>query len=130
VPLDPRLVDQFRRRYDIIVTEGLAFHQDQPPLATPATNGGRKRRGRPPRRTGHNLLLRLSTRKDDVLRFLDDPAVPFSRVDDWRGSDRSLGSCRSPAAFARAGASFLTMAPFPVAAHQTGRADFLHPAFT
>jgi transposase len=70
------------------------------------------------------------TRKGDVLRFLTDPAVPFSRVDDWRGSDRSLGSCRSPAAFARAGASFLTMAPFPVAAHQTGRADFLHPAFT
>src|SRR3954464_5763916 len=78
VPLDPRLVAQFRRRYDIIVTEGLAFHQDQPPLATPATNGGRTRRGRPPRRTGHNLLLRLSTRKDDVLRFLDDPAVPFT----------------------------------------------------
>jgi transposase len=78
VPLDPRFVDQFRRRYDIIVTEGLAFHQDQPPLATPPTNGGRKRRGRPPRRTGHNLLLRLSTRKDDVLRFLDDPAVPFT----------------------------------------------------
>jgi transposase len=78
VPLDPRLIDQFRRRYDIIVTEGLAFHQDQPPLATPPTNGGRKRRGRPPRRTGHNLLLRLSTRKDDVLRFLDDPAVPFT----------------------------------------------------
>ncbi|HSJ75254.1 MAG TPA: transposase, partial [Gemmatimonadales bacterium] len=130
VPLEPCLVDQFRRRYDIIVTEGLAFHQNQPPLATPPANGGRKRRGRPPRRTGHNLLLRLSTHKDDVLRFLDDPAVPFSRVDDWRGSDRSLGSCRSPAAFARAGASFLTMAPFPVAAHQTGRADFLHPAFT
>jgi len=78
VPLEPRLVDQFRRRYHIIVTEGLAFHQDQPPLATPPTNGGRKRRGRPPRRTGHNLLLRLSTRKDDVLRFLDDPAVPFT----------------------------------------------------
>jgi len=78
VPLDPRLVAQFRRRYDIIVTEGLAFHQDQPPLATPPTNGGRKRRGRPPRRTGHNLLLRLSTRKDDVLRFLDDPTVPFT----------------------------------------------------
>ena len=80
VPLDPRLVAQFRRRYDIIVTEGLAFHQDQPPLATPPTNGGRKRRGRPPRRTGHNLLLRLSTRKDDVLRFLDDPTVPFTNT--------------------------------------------------
>jgi transposase len=78
VPLEPRLIDQFRRRYDIIVTEGLAFHQDQPPLATPPTTGGRKRRGRPPRRTGHNLLLRLSTRKDDVLRFLDDSTVPFT----------------------------------------------------
>jgi transposase len=51
VPLELRLVDHFRRRYDIIVTEGLAFHQDQPPLATPPTNGGRRRRGRPPRRT-------------------------------------------------------------------------------
>src|SRR3954447_3480728 len=49
VPLDPRLVAQFRRRYDIIVTEGLAFHQNQPPLATPPTNRGRQRRGRPPR---------------------------------------------------------------------------------
>src|SRR5688572_23320411 len=49
VPLDPRLVAQFRHRYDTIVTEGLAFHQNQPPLATPPTNG--KRRGRPPRRT-------------------------------------------------------------------------------
>ena len=28
--------------------------------------------------TTHHLLLRLSTRKDDVLRFLDDPAVPFT----------------------------------------------------
>ncbi|MBW8853123.1 MAG: hypothetical protein JF604_02070 [Bradyrhizobium sp.] len=69
-------------------------------------------------------------RWDGFTRFLRDGRVCLSRVDDWRGSDRSLGSCRSPAAFARAGASFLTMAPFPVAAHQTGRADFLHPAFT
>src|SRR5487761_2187610 len=34
--------------------------------------------GRPPRRVGHNLLLRLSTRKQDVLRFLTDPRVPFT----------------------------------------------------
>src|SRR3954471_18189025 len=78
VPLEPRLIARIERCYDAILTEGLAFHQDQPPLATPPTNGGRKRRGRPPRRTGHNLLLRLSTRKDDVLRFLDDPTVPFT----------------------------------------------------
>ena len=32
----------------------------------------------PPRRVGHNLLLRLNTCKHDVLRFLTDPAVPFT----------------------------------------------------
>ena len=31
-----------------------------------------------PRRTGHNLLLRLATRKQDTLRFLHDPTVPFT----------------------------------------------------
>src|SRR5208337_423102 len=28
--------------------------------------------------TGHNLLLRLANRKQDVLRFLTDPNVPFT----------------------------------------------------
>ena len=35
-------------------------------------------RGRPPRRTGHNLLLRLRDCKADVLRFTEDFAVPFT----------------------------------------------------
>ena len=35
-------------------------------------------RGRAPRRTGHNLLLRLAKRKEDTLRFLRDPTVPFT----------------------------------------------------
>ena len=30
------------------------------------------------RRTGHNLLLRFLVRRADTLRFLLDPAVPFS----------------------------------------------------
>ena len=34
--------------------------------------------GRRPRRVGHNLLRRLQTRKQDVLRFLSDPTVPFT----------------------------------------------------
>jgi transposase len=42
------------------------------------TRSGPKHRGRQPRRTGHNLLLRLSTRKGDVLRFLTHPTVPFT----------------------------------------------------
>src|SRR4051812_46760576 len=71
-------VDLIRRRYDAIVAEGLAFHEAQPSLAPAMAKGGKRRRGRPPRRTGHNLLLRLETRKGDVLRFLTDPAVPFT----------------------------------------------------
>jgi transposase len=57
----------------------LAFHEAQPPLmpARPLIRA-QKRGGRPARRTGHNLALRLHTYKDDVLRFLSDPAVPFT----------------------------------------------------
>ena len=62
------------RCYDAILAEGLAFHEAQPALISTA----RKRRGRVPRRTGHNLLLRLLVRKGDVLRFLSDPTVPFT----------------------------------------------------
>jgi transposase len=40
--------------------------------------GKSQRCGRKPRRTGHNLLLRLANRKQDVLRFLNDLAVPFT----------------------------------------------------
>ena len=78
VALKPRLIDCFERRYDAILAEGLAFHEAQSPLARAATKGGGKRRGRTPRRTGHNLLLRLATRKQDTLRFLHDATVPFT----------------------------------------------------
>jgi transposase len=72
VPLKPALIALLDRGYSAIVAEGLAFHQAQPALAKA------RRRGRPPRRVGHNLLLRLSTRKQDVMRFLTDPSVPFT----------------------------------------------------
>ena len=62
------------RSYDVILTEGFAFHETQPALISTA----RKRKGRVPRRTGHNLLRRLRGRKLDVLRFLSDPTVPFT----------------------------------------------------
>jgi transposase len=75
VPLKPRLIKCFERCYDAILAEGLVFHEAQPPLAM---KEGGKRRGRAPRRTGHNLLLRLLTRKEDALRFLRDPGVPFT----------------------------------------------------
>ena len=72
VTLKPALLALIERRYDAIVRDGLAFHDAQPGLAKS------RRRGRPPRRVGHNLLLRLSTRKPDVLRFLTDARVPFT----------------------------------------------------
>ena len=78
VPLKPRLIECFERHYDAILAEALVFHTAQAPLARAAMTGGGKRRGRSPRRTGHNLLLRLATRKQDTLRFLYDPAIPFT----------------------------------------------------
>src|SRR5580692_337163 len=72
VPLQPGLIALIERCYDGILAEGLVFHEGQPALAKTG------RRGRQPRRVGHNLLLRLSTRKQDVLRFLIDPSVPFT----------------------------------------------------
>ncbi len=72
MPLKPGLIALIARSYDAILAQGLAFHAAQPVLAKAA------RRGRQPRRVGHNLLLRLSIRKSDVLRFLTDPRVPFT----------------------------------------------------
>lgn len=74
VTLSPRFTALIERCYDAILTEGFAFHEAQPALISIA----RKRKGRVPRRTGHNLLCRLHGRKLDVLRFLSDPTVPFT----------------------------------------------------
>ena len=74
VPLKPGLIALIERCYDGIIANGLTFHESQPALAKT------RRRGRPPRRVGHNLLLRLSTRRLDVLRFLTDPSVPFTTI--------------------------------------------------
>ena len=76
MPLKPSLIACVERCYDALLAEGLAFHAAQPALVSGAVAA--RRRGRPARRVGHNLLLRLSTRKQDVLRFLSDPQVPFT----------------------------------------------------
>lgn len=76
VAVSPRLIALFERRYDAVLAAGLTFHEAQPALIPAAVKA--HRRGRQPRRVGHNLLLRLSTRKTDVLRFLSDPTVPFT----------------------------------------------------
>jgi transposase len=59
--------------YDAALAMGFALPEGQAPLVrTPGA------RGRLPRRTGHNLLLRLRERKADVLRFTADFDVPFT----------------------------------------------------
>ncbi len=73
-PLKPGFCDWLSARYDRITAQGLAFHETQPPLGALAG----KRRGRVRRRTGHNLLLRLRDHKEDALRFLTNPDVPFT----------------------------------------------------
>jgi transposase len=70
--LKPQMIVLIERCYDAILADGLAFHAAKPVLQRAGS------RGRKPQRVGHNLLLRLLTRKQDVLRFLADPNVPFS----------------------------------------------------
>ena len=69
--LAPPAIEGFVARYWEAVRTGLAFHRGMPPLQQRAT-------GRTKRRPGHNLLERLKTYKDDVLRFLYDFTVPFT----------------------------------------------------
>jgi len=71
---------------DKVIQHGLAFHETQTPLLC------KGKRGRQPRRTGHNLLLRLLHYKQDVLRFLHDPAVPFTNNDAER--DLRMMKCK------------------------------------
>jgi len=78
------------QRYDDILTRAVDFHQAQPPLQAISKAG--KRRGRPKRRTGHNLALRLQTRKSEVLRFLTEPDAPFT--DNEAERDLHMGKVR------------------------------------
>jgi transposase len=72
--LSPRFLAWLSARYDRILAQGFAFHENLPPLGA----GLPTRRGRIRRRTGHNLLLRLRDHKEATLRFLADPTVPFT----------------------------------------------------
>ncbi len=67
-----RLLARLARGYDRLLVEALAFHESQPPLPSPG------RHGTPRRRKGHNLALRLHERRDETLRLLTDPQVPFT----------------------------------------------------
>ena len=60
--------------YDAIVTKGWVYHESLPPLARPQEG----KRGKQAHRPGFNLLRRLRDFKYDVLRFLENFAVPFT----------------------------------------------------
>lgn len=70
IPADK--LERITHRYEALVTQGLTYHQALSPYACP------NKRGSTARRPGHNLLMRLRTRQADVLRFLTNPAVPFT----------------------------------------------------
>jgi hypothetical protein len=90
VPLNPTLIELFRRRYNGILEEGIAFHEGQPALVRATAEGQRKRRGRQRRRTGHNLLLRLRTRKEEMLQAFLNP--DFQSIEPGRTKPNELGS--------------------------------------
>ena len=73
IPPTKQTIRKYTKRYDKILAKGFLLHESLPPLQK-----HRSRRGRLKRRTGHNLLIRLRDFKDDVLRCLLNPAVPFS----------------------------------------------------
>ena len=56
----------------MLFVEAMTFHESLPPLRSPG------KCGKPKRRKGHNLALRLHRRADETLRFLADPQVPFT----------------------------------------------------
>jgi hypothetical protein len=60
--------------------------------------------------------------------FLDDGRVEMGRVEDRRGGGSRPPGCQQ--SFRSAPSSRAGIAPFPVPARQTGRADFPHPAFS
>ena len=63
---------RIERDYDRLLVEAMALHENLPPLSPPG------RCGKPKRRKGHNLALNLHRYRDETLRFLADPQVPFT----------------------------------------------------
>jgi transposase len=69
--IDAKWLEKYRKLFDQIVDEGIAFHESLGVLKKSA-------RGRDKRRIGHNLALRFKNKTDYVLRFLIDSATPFT----------------------------------------------------
>jgi transposase len=73
--LDVPLLARLLRRYDQILVEG---YQANPPSPPPQKSAqGKRKPGKPKQSPARNLLDRPSQKKQAVLRFLHDFAVPF-----------------------------------------------------
>ncbi len=64
-------IAQFTNQYDKIISAGMGYYQNHPPVST-------KKRGRIKQAKGKNLLDRLKHYKRETLRFLNDCTVPFT----------------------------------------------------
>lgn len=71
-PIPKCALNRLVNLYDRIVDEGFIYHEKN---LLPAV---KKRQGRVPNRPGHNFLIRLRDYREDVLRFLYDPGIPFT----------------------------------------------------
>jgi len=70
--LDPELIQGFSEDYDYITCFGT---NENPPA--PESNLQSKKRGRKKQTTAKNLLDRFIGFKEDILRFMYNPNVPF-----------------------------------------------------
>ena len=86
-PIPQHQTSRLEQIYDTIVERALAWHESRPPLVLHKII-----RGRPKQRPGHNLLLRLSHHREEVLRFLHDAKVPFTNNDAER--DLRMVKCK------------------------------------
>jgi len=73
--LDVPLLARLLRRYDRLLAEGYQANSPSPPPQKSAQ--GKRKPGRPKQSPARNLLDRFSQKKQAVLRFLHDFAVPF-----------------------------------------------------
>jgi transposase len=70
--LNPDKAGEFRKRYRLLLKKA---EGECPPPKKPA---GKPKRGRLKRSKARNLLERLVNYEDDVLRFMENPLVPFT----------------------------------------------------
>jgi transposase len=71
--LNPDELADWKARYEALLQEGYQANPPDPPKVSPPVKRGRRKQS-----AARNLLDRLSTHQDAVLRFLEDFSVPFT----------------------------------------------------